>query len=112
MKQWLGEDPGLPTQELLRRAKESGYTGKKTAQLEAWHAEVNTQTPSRAAGCQQKIAEKIVEKGADYLLALMSNQPLLHRPTRNAPRSSLIPHPSSLIPHPSSLFPLPAAPCP
>lgn len=31
VKQWLGEDPGLPTQELLRRAKESGYTGKKTA---------------------------------------------------------------------------------
>lgn len=31
-----------------------------------------------AAGCQQKIAEKIVDKGADYLLALKSNQPLLH----------------------------------
>jgi len=28
---WLAEDPDLPTQELLRRAKESGYAGKKTA---------------------------------------------------------------------------------
>ena len=28
---WLGEDPGLPTQELLRRAKEHGYSGNKTA---------------------------------------------------------------------------------
>lgn len=29
--QWLGDDPDLPTQELLRRAKEDGYTGHKTA---------------------------------------------------------------------------------
>lgn len=28
---WLAEEPTLPTQELLRRAKESGYAGKKTA---------------------------------------------------------------------------------
>lgn len=28
---WLEEDPDLPTQELLRRAKEAGYTGRKTA---------------------------------------------------------------------------------
>lgn len=28
---WLAEDPDLPTQELLRRAKEVGYTGHKTA---------------------------------------------------------------------------------
>lgn len=28
---WLEEDPGLPTQELLRRAKEHGYSGNKTA---------------------------------------------------------------------------------
>jgi transposase len=28
---WLHEEPELPTQELLRRAKESGYTGNKTA---------------------------------------------------------------------------------
>ena len=28
---WLQEDPDLPTQELLRRAKEDGYTGRKTA---------------------------------------------------------------------------------
>lgn len=28
---WLREEPDLPTQELLRRAKESGYTGHKTA---------------------------------------------------------------------------------
>lgn len=28
---WLAEDPGLPTQELLRRAKEHGYSGSKTA---------------------------------------------------------------------------------
>ncbi|MCB9576291.1 MAG: IS21 family transposase [Polyangiaceae bacterium] len=31
IKEWLAEDPDLPTQELLRRAKESGYAGKKTA---------------------------------------------------------------------------------
>src|SRR5260370_22587380 len=28
---WLAEDPGLPTQELLRRAIEAGYAGHKTA---------------------------------------------------------------------------------
>jgi transposase len=28
---WLAEEPELPTQELLRRAKESGYGGNKTA---------------------------------------------------------------------------------
>jgi transposase len=28
---WLAEDGGLPTQELLRRGKEAGYTGNKTA---------------------------------------------------------------------------------
>jgi transposase len=28
---WLGEEPDLPTQELLRRAKETGYAGSKTA---------------------------------------------------------------------------------
>lgn len=32
-----------------------------------------------AAGCQRKIAEKIVDKGADYLLALKGNQTLLHQ---------------------------------
>lgn len=31
VKEWLEADPDLPTQELLRRAKESGYAGKKTA---------------------------------------------------------------------------------
>ncbi len=31
VKKWLDEDPGLPTQELLRRAKEAGYAGKKSA---------------------------------------------------------------------------------
>ena len=31
-----------------------------------------------AAGCQKNIAEKIVDAGADYLLALKGNQPLLH----------------------------------
>jgi transposase len=29
--EWLAEDPDLPTQELLRRAMEAGYTGHKTA---------------------------------------------------------------------------------
>ena len=29
--EWLAEDPELPTQELLRRAKEAGYTGHKSA---------------------------------------------------------------------------------
>lgn len=31
-----------------------------------------------AAGCQRKIAEKIVAQGADYVLALKGNQPLLN----------------------------------
>jgi len=42
---WLGEDPELPTQELLRRAKESGYAGKKTA----FYALVAGLRPPRAA---------------------------------------------------------------
>jgi predicted transposase YbfD/YdcC len=32
-----------------------------------------------AAGCQRKIAQAIVEKGANYLLSLKDNQPLLHQ---------------------------------
>lgn len=32
-----------------------------------------------AEGCQKKIAEKIVDKGAGYLLALKANQPTLHQ---------------------------------
>ncbi|MFC1642571.1 hypothetical protein ACFL5O_07775 [Myxococcota bacterium] len=31
LAEWLTEDPALSTQELLRRAKEAGYAGKKTA---------------------------------------------------------------------------------
>lgn len=31
VRAWLAEDPDLPTQELLRRAKEVGYAGNKTA---------------------------------------------------------------------------------
>lgn len=31
VQKWLAADPELPTQELLRRAKESGYAGNKTA---------------------------------------------------------------------------------
>jgi predicted transposase YbfD/YdcC len=31
-----------------------------------------------AAGCQRKIAAALVDKGADYVLALKANQPLLH----------------------------------
>jgi transposase len=42
---WLAEDPELPTQELLRRAKESGYAGKKTA----FYAIVSGLRPPRAA---------------------------------------------------------------
>ncbi len=32
-----------------------------------------------ATGCQTQIADKIVEKGGDYLLALKKNQPTLHK---------------------------------
>ena len=35
-----------------------------------------------AAGCQKKIAEKIVMKKADYVLALKDNQPELHKNVR------------------------------
>jgi transposase len=42
---WLKDEPTLPTQELLRRAKELGYTGSKTA----FYALVAGQRPSRAA---------------------------------------------------------------
>jgi predicted transposase YbfD/YdcC len=35
-----------------------------------------------AMGCQSKIAETIIEQGADYLLQLKENQPLLYEDTR------------------------------
>ena len=41
---WLAEDPDLPTQELLRRAKDAGYTGHKTA----FYAQVAATRPPRA----------------------------------------------------------------
>lgn len=37
-----------------------------------------------AAGCQTEIAEKIVEKGGDYLLATRDNQPKLYQATTDA----------------------------
>lgn len=40
---WLADEPELPTQELLRRAKESGYAGNKTA----FYAMVAGARPSR-----------------------------------------------------------------
>jgi hypothetical protein len=42
---WLSEDPDLPTQEWLRRAKEDGYTGHKTA----FYALVAGARPPRSA---------------------------------------------------------------
>ena len=36
-----------------------------------------------AAGCQRKIAQTIVEKGADYVLSLKANQPLLLEEVRS-----------------------------
>lgn len=42
---WLKEEPELPTQELLRRAKEHGYPGSKTA----FYALVSGLRPPRAA---------------------------------------------------------------
>jgi predicted transposase YbfD/YdcC len=36
-----------------------------------------------AMGCQQKIAKKIVEQGADYVLSLKDNQPTLHQDVEN-----------------------------
>ena len=42
---WLAEEPSLPTQELLRRAKEAGYDGNKTA----FYALVAGRRPPRAA---------------------------------------------------------------
>jgi transposase len=42
---WLKEDPDLPTQELLRRAKASGYSGHKTA----FYALVAGARPPRSA---------------------------------------------------------------
>lgn len=42
---WLRQEPQLPTQELLRRAKEAGYTGHKTA----FYALVAGARPERAA---------------------------------------------------------------
>jgi predicted transposase YbfD/YdcC len=35
-----------------------------------------------AMGCQTAVAKKIIEKGADYVLACKDNQPLLHREIR------------------------------
>lgn len=45
VEDWLADDPDLPTQELLRRAKESGYAGKKTA----FYTLVAGLRPARAA---------------------------------------------------------------
>jgi transposase len=45
VRTWLGETPDLPTQELLRRAKEKGYAGNKTA----FYALVAGLRPARAA---------------------------------------------------------------
>lgn len=45
VESWLQESPTLPTQELLRRAKEAGYTGSKTA----FYALVAGIRPPRAA---------------------------------------------------------------
>ncbi len=42
---WLRDEPDRPTQELLRRAKEAGYTGHKTA----FYALVAAARPKRAA---------------------------------------------------------------
>ena len=42
---WLSNEPTIPTQELLRRAKEGGYAGSKTA----FYALVSGQRPLRAA---------------------------------------------------------------
>ncbi|MGH7435026.1 MAG: IS21 family transposase [Polyangiaceae bacterium] len=44
MSEWLVEDPDLPTQELLRRATEAGYTGHKSA----FYALVAGARPSRS----------------------------------------------------------------
>ncbi len=45
VRKWLTESPELPTQELLRRAKEGGYSGNKTA----FYALVAGLRPPRAA---------------------------------------------------------------
>ena len=37
-----------------------------------------------AIGCQAEIADGIVERGADYVLAVKDNQPKLHAEIRNA----------------------------
>lgn len=44
VRQWLAEEPELPTQELLRRAKEAGYEGRKSA----FYAVVAAQRSTRA----------------------------------------------------------------
>ena len=36
-----------------------------------------------AMGCQQEIAKKVVEKGADYVLSLKENQPTLYQDVQN-----------------------------
>ncbi len=44
-----------------------------------------------AAGCQQQIAAKIIEKGADYLLALKRNQPTLHHAVERYLQQTVVP---------------------
>lgn len=36
-----------------------------------------------AAGCQKDMAQQIIDKGADYVLAVKENQPTLHRQVKN-----------------------------
>jgi len=43
-----------------------------------------------AMGCQRKIVEKIVEKGADYAIAVKDNQPTLHEEVESAFATSAI----------------------
>lgn len=45
VREWLAEEPDLPTQELLRRAKERGYSGGKSA----FYAMVASARPPRSA---------------------------------------------------------------
>lgn len=40
------------------------------------------QNSSDALGCQQTIASRLVEAGADYVLTLKDNQPILHDDVR------------------------------
>jgi predicted transposase YbfD/YdcC len=55
--------------------------------MRGWYGRICIELTSDAMGCQRDIADKIVNKKADYVLALKGNQGTLFGMRRRRPRS-------------------------